>query len=250
MYSRMRSTAARKRSRSKLERTGDGASRCRGCLPAALGAVAVEAPLGRRDGGAQPGLDLGQASDRRRVGRVQVGLLVAEDVGEQGDGVAQVVEHHDDVGEQEGHVGQAQVVGRRVGQVLHVAHAVVAEVAHGAAHEGRQPLAAAAPGSGSRCSAMKAKGSPPCVGQVLVGVDAAAPDGHGGAGQADALPGLDAQEGVAPEPQALLGALQQEAAGRLAQLEKGRDRGLGVVEERVRDRDDVIACAQLPRLFA
>ena len=47
----------------------------------------------------------------------------------------------------------------------------------------------------------------------------------------------------------LLAVVQLEAAGGLAQLEKGRDRGLGIVEEAVRDRDDVIASAQLPRLF-
>ena len=71
------------------------------------------------------------------VGGVQVGLVVAEDVGEQGDGVPQVIEHHDDVGEQEGHVGQTEVVGRRGRQMLHVPHTVIAEVAHRAAHEGR-----------------------------------------------------------------------------------------------------------------
>ena len=72
------------------------------------------------------------------------------------------------------------------------------------------------------------------LGQIVVGVHAAAPDGDGVAVQADALPGLDAQERVAAELQALLGALQQEAARRLPQLEEGGDRGLGVVEELVR----------------
>jgi hypothetical protein len=43
---------------------------------------------------------------------VEVGGLVAENVGEQRDGMAQMVEHHDDIGEKEGHVGQAHVVKR------------------------------------------------------------------------------------------------------------------------------------------
>ncbi len=196
----------------------------------------------------QPGLDLAQTSDSRLVGRVQIGLVVAEDVGEQGDGVAQVVEHHEHVGQDEGHVGQAHVVGRRVGQVLHVAHAVVAEVADGPAHEGRQSLERRHPVAREMLR-HEGEGVSPVVGQVLLGVHSAAADGDGRPVQPETLPGLDAQEGVAAELQSLLRALQQEAAGRLAQLEEGRDRGLGVVEEVMLDRDDVIAGAQPPRLF-
>ena len=124
--------------RSKVDRTAAGPSACD---------TSQRSQSAARQRRPQAGLDLGQAGDRGRVGRVEVGLLVAEDVGEQRDGVAQMVEHHDDVGEQEGHVGQAEIVGGRVRQVLHVADAVVAEVAHGAAHEGRQHPPAAAPGS-------------------------------------------------------------------------------------------------------
>ncbi len=144
--------------------------------------------------------------------------------------------------------GRPRSSGGRVGQMLHVAHAVVAEVAHGAAHEGRQILEGRHPVPG-QVPGHEGEGVAAVRGQVVVGVDAAAPDGDGVAGQPDALPGLDAQEGVAAEAQTLLGALQQEAAGRLPQLEEGRDRGLGVVQEAVRDRDDVIAGAEPPRLF-
>ena len=87
------------------------------------------------------------------------------------------------------------------------------------------------------------EGVPPVLGQVVVRVDTAAAHGHRVPGQADALPGLDAQEGVAAQTQALFGALQKKAAGGLTQFEEGGDRSLGVVQEAVRHRDDVIAGA-------
>ena len=62
---------------------------------------------------------------------------VDEGVGDHRDGVLEVVEHEDRVGEQEGHLGQAEVVGRRVRQVLEASHEVVAEVAR----RGRRPAA-------------------------------------------------------------------------------------------------------------
>ena len=97
---------------------------------------------------------------------------------------------------------------------------------------------------------MKRKGSTPeAAVEVALGVDAATADGHGRAVQPHALPGFDAQERVAAEAQTLLGALQQEATRGLAQLEEGRDGSLGVVQELVSHRDDVIASAEAPRLF-
>lgn len=52
--------------------------------------------------------------------------------------------------------------------------------------------------------------------QLMMGVDTPPAHSHRGAGQSDALPGFDAQKGIATEPQPLLGALQEKAAGRLA----------------------------------
>ena len=49
-----------------------------------------------------------------------------------------MVEHEDGVGQQKGHLGEAEVVGRRVGEVFEAPHEVVAEVADEAAGERRQ----------------------------------------------------------------------------------------------------------------
>ena len=57
------------------------------------------------------------------------------------------------------------------------------------------------------------------------------------------------QERVASEVLPLLGALQEKAARRLAELQEGRDRGLGVIEERVGDGDHVEAFAESTRLL-
>ena len=64
-------------------------------------------------------------------------------------GVLEVVEHEHGVGQQKGHLGQAEVVRRRVGKVFEAPHEVVAEVADEAAGERRQG-GAAAPLAGDR----------------------------------------------------------------------------------------------------
>ncbi len=79
----------------------------------------------------------GDALDRARVGAVHV-APVDERVGDDGDGVVEVVEHQHGVGQQERHLGQAEVVRRRVRQRLQAPHEVVAEVADEAAGERRQ----------------------------------------------------------------------------------------------------------------
>ena len=63
--------------------------------------------------------------------------------------VLEVVEDEHGVGQQEGHLGQAEVVGRRVRQVLEAPHEVVAEVADEAAGE-RAGEAAPSPLAGGR----------------------------------------------------------------------------------------------------
>ena len=213
-----------------------------------LRSTAIETPPRSWDEGPQARFHLGQAPHRGRVGGVEVGLLVAEDVGEQGDGVAQVVEHHDHIGQEKGHVGEAQVVGRRGGKMLDVTNAFVAEVPHGAAHERRQPLERGH-SIAAKVLCHEGKGVSAMRGEIVTRIDSAAADGHRTPRQTDAFPGLDAQEGVTPQAQSLFGALQQKAAVRLAQLQKGRDRSLGIVEEVVRDRYHVIAGAQPARLF-
>ncbi len=69
------------------------------------------------------------------------------------------------------------------------------------------------------------------------------------AGPAQLRAGPEAQERVAPQPSPLLGRLEQERGSVSAQLQVGGDRGLGVVDEGVADRDDVGGARELASLL-
>ncbi len=162
-----------------------------------------------------------------------------------------MVEHEDGVGQQEGHLGQAEVVGRRVGEVFEAPHEVVAEVADEAAGERGQ--------GGARGAALVAARRRPVAGDQLgrgrerIGVldlqavavllhrEAPVRVGHEGAG-------ADAEEGVTPKMLTLLGALQEEGAPRRAELEERRDGGLEVGDEGVGDGQDVMRQCEAARL--
>ena len=89
------------------------------------------------EGRGQSGAHVGDALDGALVGAVDV-AAVDEGVGDDRDGVLEVVEHEHRVGQQERHLGEAEVVRRRVRQRLQAPHEVVAEVADEAAGERRQ----------------------------------------------------------------------------------------------------------------
>ena len=89
------------------------------------------------EGRGQLGAHVGDALDGALVGPVHV-ASVDEGVGDDGDGVLEVVEDEHGVGQQERHLGEAEVVRRRVRQRLQTPHEVVAEVADEAAGERRQ----------------------------------------------------------------------------------------------------------------
>ena len=73
------------------------------------------------------------------VGCFQSGVFVGVDVGDDGKATSAVIEDEDDVGDEEDHVGQAEVVRRGFRQGgLEVAHHVVGEVTDGTAAENRK----------------------------------------------------------------------------------------------------------------
>ena len=173
----------------------------------------------------QARLDVGDARHGLPVGLVDARAgrraVVAHGVGDDRDGVLQVVEDEHRVGQQEGHLGQAQVVGRRVGQALEVADEVVGEVAHEGAGErgqlaGRRRV---------RLGDQRGGGGEGVVAGRLA-AHAVALDREQAVAKADHGARADAQKGVAPQPLPLLGALEQERAPRGAELEKRRDGGL------------------------
>ena len=90
------------------------------------------------DGPAQPLTQARERADRTRVSGVQIGVLVGEGVGHQGELVAHVIEGHQHVAHHQSHVGEADGVGIRLAQRLDRADQVVAEDADGPAGERRQ----------------------------------------------------------------------------------------------------------------
>ena len=243
MYSRMRSTPASYCSRVIDEVTGR--ARGRRVAPRDLGRVDHAAGRAGGEGRGQLGAHVGDALHGALVGAVHV-APVDERVGDDGDGVLEVVEHEHRVGQQERHLRQAEVVRRRVRQRLEPPHEVVAEVADEAAGERRQgcrlaarrrPVAAHEVGDGGE-GVVVLDAQPVAVllhreAPVLVGDEGA---------------GADAEEREAAQVLALLGALEEEGAARRAELEERRDGGLEVGDERVGDGQDVVGQCEAARL--
>ena len=186
-----------------------------------------------------PGEQLADGLDRRHgagVGGLEVAavVVVGVDVDEHADRVAQVVEDHEHVGEHQRHVRQPDRVGVRLAQRLDRAHEVVAEVADGAAGERRHVRP-------RRLAVARDLGGGVAVG--IGGLVAQRP--------AHDLARAHPDEAVAPDLLAALGGLEQERLRRrlaAAQLQEGRDRRLGVVDERVAQRDRVVLAGQLANL--
>ena len=188
-------------------------------------------------------LDVRDARDGALVRAVHVAAL-HEGVGDHGDRVLEVVEHEHGVGQQKGHLGQAEVVGRRVREIFEAPHEVVAEVADEAAGERgqggvarRRPVAGDQLGGGrERVGVLDLQGV-----AVLLHREAPVRVGHESAG-------ADAEKRVAPQVLTLLGALEEEGATRRAELEEGRNGGLEVGDERVGDGQDVMRQCEASRL--
>ncbi len=205
-------------------------------LRVALGAE-VRAPLGRlgrqrADSRDRPGEALAHLG--HGLGGARVALLqpVGGHVGDHRDLVAQMVEGHQQLGDHHGHLGHAQLVGVGLPHAgLDGAHQVVAEQAHGAAGERRQPV-----DRGERQAAQLLLHH-----RVGIALVAALP--------ADHRAGAEAEERPAAEPLTLLGRLQQERRALAAELEVGRHRRLAVGDEGVAQRDQVALAGQLPRLL-
>ena len=252
MYSRQRSTPASYCLRVIDEVTGrEGAGppaaarSSASVLPATSAASTMRpaAPAGR--GAASLARTSAMRCHGALVGAVHV-APVDERVGDDGDGVLEVVEHQHGVGQQERHLRQAEVVGRSVRERLEPPHEVVAEVADEAAGERRQigghaaggrPVAAHEVGDGrERVVVLHAQAV-----AVLLHREAPVLVGDQGAG-------ADAQEREAAHVLPLLRALQQERAARGAELEERRDGGLEVGDERVGDGQDVVGQCEAARL--
>ena len=207
----------------------------------------IDHPAGRAGGEwcGQPGAHVGDALDGALVGAVDV-APVHERVGDDGDGVLEMVEDEHRIGQQEGHLRQAEVVRRRVRQRLQTPHQVVAEVTDEAAGERRQgcrlaarrrPVAAHEVGDG-REGVVVLQAQPVAV---LLHRQAPVLVGHEGAG-------ADAEEREAAQVLSLLGALEQERAAGRAELEERRDGGLEIGDERVGDGQDVVGQCEAARL--
>ena len=131
------------------------------------------------------------------------------DAGDDGGAVVQVVEHQQGIGHHHHRVGQVAVIGRRVGQGLDGAHHVVAQVAHRAAGEARQP--------GHVHRRVPAHEAPEMLERREVGRDRVPPFARGPAlagasAVAEHLAGLGGEKGVAGPALAALERLQQESA--------------------------------------
>ena len=223
---------------------GDGAVRGRR-IGADLGCVDHAPRRAGGEGRGQLGAHVRDALHGALVGAVDV-APVDERVGDDRDGVLEVVEHEYRVGQQERHLGQAEVVRRRVRERLQAPHQVVAEVADEAAGERRQrcrlaarrrPVAAHEVGDGGeRVVVLEAQ---PLA--VLLHGEAPVRVGHEGAG-------ADAEEREAAQVLALLGALQEEPTAGRTELEERRDGGLEIGDERVGDGQDVVGQCEAARL--
>ena len=197
---------ARRRARGRRRPDGGWRSRCR------LGRQRPRQPLPHRD----------DALHGAPVGLVYVAVL-DEGVGHHRDGALQVVEDEHRVGDEEGHLGQSEVVRGRVGQTFEVAHEVVGEVADEAAGERRQVAARRRPvrleqlgRGGERVVVLDLRADrsrPRCEYPPLV---------------AHQRVRAHAEEGVTAHPLAVLGALKEERARRRTELEERRDGGLEV----------------------
>ena len=145
--------------------------------------------------------------------------------------MAQVVEREDDVGQHQRHVREPDRVRVGLGQPLDGAHAVVAEEADRAARERRQAVH-------RRLAVARHLGGGERVRVAAVGQ---AP--------ADDAARLVADERPAADALPLLGGLQQERRAGAAQLQERGDGRLAVLDERVRDRDEVVLPRQGPGLL-
>ena len=174
---------------------------------------------------ADPVLDprLGRGEEPPQLGVVRVGGHL--DVGDDGGAIVQVVEHQQRVGHHHDGVGQVAVVGRRVGERLDRPHDVVAQIAHGAAGEARQP--------GHVHRRMPAEQAAQVLERGHVGLDDA-PAVAGGPARARApaiaehLARIGRQEGVPGPALAALERLEQEAVRPAVELGEGGDRRVAV----------------------
>ena len=192
--------------------------------------LARTVPLDLRQRAGEPGADGADRLHRAGVRRVDVGV-VEIGVGEDRDRVAQMVEGHDHVAEHQRHVRQPDHVGIRLRQALDGPHAVEAEEAHSAARERRQAGDLRLPHGRDRVMRERVRVSP-----VLQ-----APAQHLLRAPADERPATDLL--------ALLGGLEQERRAVAAQLQERRHRRLAVLDEAVRDRDQVVVAGQAARLL-
>ena len=197
-------------------------------VPPASAAPAPPAARARRRSSARP---------PRRSARV----LVGHHVGQHRDLVAQVVERHEHVGHHQREIGHTGVVrSRRPDGRLRRAHEVVAEQAHRAAGERRQPL------ERRRAPATE------LLGHERVGVlrfALLAVDGEPAALHADHAARPEAEERPAPDPLPLLGRLEQERGRPAAQLEVGRHRRFAVGDEGVPQRDERVIAREPAHLL-
>ncbi len=147
----------------------------------------------------------------------------------------EVIEDDEDVRQHQRHVRQADGIGVRIAERLDGPHEVIAEEPHGAAGEGRH--------LGPR---RLAKGACLVGGELVrVGRIVAERPAHD-------LARSHADERVAPELLAALGGLQQERRElglAAAELQERRDRRLGVVDEAVAQRDEVVVGGELAHLL-
>ena len=200
-------------------------------LDSNFGSSRAAVPIsGRGSGPGEPLAHLADRLDGARVRGLDPAVLVDVGVGQHGHGVAQVVEGDDHVGEHQRHVRQPDRVRVGLREALDRAHAVVAEEAHRAAREGRQAVDRRLAVARDLGGGERVRVSP--VGQ--------APAHHAARLVADERPAADAL--------ALLGGLEQERRAGAAQLQEGGDGRLAVLDEGVRDRDQVVVAGQGPRL--
>ncbi len=169
------------------------------------------------------------------VGRVDRCQLIGERIGDDTDLMLEMVEGEHQLANHERQVGEADRV--RVGraQRFNRAHEVIAEESDGAARKRRQGL-----GAGHRVARQALGNRAVWVSHLAVDLLGVATDSQQAIAPAQLLSWPKAEERVATEA-ALLGGLEQERRSRecLAQLEKGRDGRLAIVDEAIGDRDHV-----------
>ncbi len=176
-------------------------------------------------------------------------VRAAERESDDRDLVLVMVEGDDQLADHQRQVGEPERVGVRIAERLDGADQVVAEQADGAAGEREligigevEALERGRDGSvGVGCRA--------AAGRLARGSGGALPFEQLAVGPADREVGAEAEERVAAEPPALLGRLEQEAGAAVAQLQEGGDGGLGVVDERRDDRNDVPGPGKLAGLL-